>query len=222
MSRVKRNINWGDLRKFSPVSKSFGFDRGNPVDRYYVELFLQKNADLIRGNCLELLDSRYIKKFGSDKVTSCDILDIDTANKKATLIADLTSEKPLGERNYDCIICTQALYLMYDVKKALQNLCDALKVDGWLLITVPFLVKYSPEPLDCWRFTEYGLRRILEELALQKRIEFHVESYGNLITCVASLQGLAVEDLKEPEFAYKDDSYPLVICAKVKKLNSKS
>ena len=33
-------INFGDLRRLAPVSKEFGFERGLPVDRYYIEKFL--------------------------------------------------------------------------------------------------------------------------------------------------------------------------------------
>src|SRR5690348_8634455 len=33
-------VNFGDLRRLKPISVVWGFDRGRPVDRYYIEQFL--------------------------------------------------------------------------------------------------------------------------------------------------------------------------------------
>ena len=35
------HIDWGDLRSRAPVSRDWGFDRGKPIDRYYIEQFLE-------------------------------------------------------------------------------------------------------------------------------------------------------------------------------------
>ena len=42
-------VGLGDLNRTSPLSKVFGYDRGGPVDRYYIENFLQNL------NCFSLL-----------------------------------------------------------------------------------------------------------------------------------------------------------------------
>ena len=34
------SVRFGDLRRLSPISRHFGFDRGTPIDRYYIEGFL--------------------------------------------------------------------------------------------------------------------------------------------------------------------------------------
>src|SRR5690349_22309374 len=36
-----------------PLSQSWGFDRGTPIDRYFIESFLARHADAIRGRVLE-------------------------------------------------------------------------------------------------------------------------------------------------------------------------
>src|SRR5689334_3710614 len=33
-------VRLGDLRRLTPISRNWGFDRGQPVDRYYIENFL--------------------------------------------------------------------------------------------------------------------------------------------------------------------------------------
>ena len=38
------SVSFGDLRRVTPVSASFGMERGRPIDRYYIEAFLEANA----------------------------------------------------------------------------------------------------------------------------------------------------------------------------------
>jgi hypothetical protein len=34
-------IRWSNLRQTTPISRVFGLDRGQAIDRYYIEAFLQ-------------------------------------------------------------------------------------------------------------------------------------------------------------------------------------
>src|SRR6185503_10982321 len=54
-------ISFGNLRRLTPISRVFGFDRGTPVDRYYIENFLADNASDIRGRVLEVGDDSYTR-----------------------------------------------------------------------------------------------------------------------------------------------------------------
>jgi hypothetical protein len=45
---------WGNLRRTAPFSATFGFDRGTPIDRYYLERFLNSHRALITGRVLEV------------------------------------------------------------------------------------------------------------------------------------------------------------------------
>src|SRR5687768_7781328 len=83
------------MPNLQPVSRKFGFDRGTPIDRYWIEDFLQKYASDIKGTCLEIGDNRYTKQFGKGLVTKSIILDIDQNNKKATVHDDIRSLKKL-------------------------------------------------------------------------------------------------------------------------------
>ena len=47
-----------------PADETFGFGRGTAVDRYYIEDFLCKYRRYITGNCLEIAEDTYTKKFG--------------------------------------------------------------------------------------------------------------------------------------------------------------
>src|SRR3712207_5592488 len=42
-------VDFGDLRRTRPLSAQWGFDRGLPIDRYYIEGFLSANAADVGG-----------------------------------------------------------------------------------------------------------------------------------------------------------------------------
>ena len=66
--RVRRLRNpafLGSLGRARPVSEMWGYDRGTPVDRYYIEAFLREQRALIRGDVLEMQDSGYTDQFGT-------------------------------------------------------------------------------------------------------------------------------------------------------------
>ncbi len=44
--------------------REFGYDRGLPIDRYYIERFLANNASDIRGHVMEIADNIYMRRFG--------------------------------------------------------------------------------------------------------------------------------------------------------------
>src|SRR5579872_1825383 len=55
---------WGNLRRTTPFSGNFGFDRGTPVDRYYLHRFLESNRARITGRVLEVQVSSYTHTYG--------------------------------------------------------------------------------------------------------------------------------------------------------------
>jgi hypothetical protein len=57
-------VRFGNLRRVTPLSQEFGFDRGLPIDRYYIENFLAHHAEDIRGHVLEVRDATYTQRFG--------------------------------------------------------------------------------------------------------------------------------------------------------------
>lgn len=207
------SINWGDLRNLQPVSERWGFDRGKPIDRYYIEGFLETHQHDIRGRCIEVLNDNYTRRFGGENVLHRDILDINEKNSKATILGDLTQSDTLPTNHYDCFILTQTLPVIYDTRAALANSFKALKPGGVLLITVPALCRYSPHPEDYWRFTKASLESLINE-ATESR-EYSMESYGNLIASIAFLTGIVAEELSTEELEHFDRRFPVVIMARV-------
>jgi hypothetical protein len=116
----KKPVAFEDFSRTEPVSRLFGFDRGTPIDRYYIDKFLAEHCGDIHGKTLEIAESVYSKKYGSN-VTDYEILHYDNSNRDATIIGDLTDKATLPEGKIDCFICTQTLNFIYDVQKAIEG-----------------------------------------------------------------------------------------------------
>ncbi len=119
--RRRRPLDLGDLRRTTPVDANWGFERGTPIDRVYVERFVGAHADDIRGRVLEIAAPDYTTRFGR-AVTSVDVLMAEDGNPEATIVADLTDAPQIPDDAFDCAIVTQTLQFVYDVRAALHTL----------------------------------------------------------------------------------------------------
>jgi SAM-dependent methyltransferase len=208
----------------TPFDREFGAGRGSPIDRYYIEDFLRRHAgsagyapSAIRGRVLEIGEDRYTRSFGdASAIERVDILDASRANPNATIVADLASGDGIPSEAFDCVICTQTLLLIFDVRSAVRTLHRSLKPGGIVLVTVPGITKISRPDMDVWgdywRFTTASARRLFEEVFDPSEVT--VESYGNVLSATAFLYGLATEDLKRAELDVRDPDYELLIAVK--------
>lgn len=212
------HVRFGDLRRLEPVDRWFGYGRGVPIDRFYIEGFLAEHARDIGGQVLEIGDDAYTTRFGSD-VVRADVLDVQADNPKATLVADLSDAGHLAGEAFDCIICTQTLLLIHDAGAAVGTLARLLKPGGVLLATVPGISKICrPEADrwgDHWRFTTYSVERLVT--AALPEGDVRVRSYGNVLAATAFLYGLAVGDLTEQELGYHDPDYEVIVAVRAVK-----
>lgn len=209
----------GDLRRLTPIDAAWGYGRGRPIDRHYIEAFLEEHSGDVRGGVLEIGDSTYTKRFGGDAVTAAEILDGNPGATHATYVDDLAVGATLPEDAFDCFVCTQTLHLIPDDAAALRTARRVLRPGGVLLITVPTISRIvygeSREWGDYWRYTEDGLRHRLADAFGGDAVE--VRSYGNVLTCTALLYGLAAGELSPEELAHEDDRFPMVIAGRAVK-----
>jgi SAM-dependent methyltransferase len=208
---------WGNLRRLEPFSAYYGFDRGTPVDRFYIEGFLAAHAKDVRGLVLEVGNARYAQAFDDAAPEGVEIVDIDAANSEATILADLSAAGSLPAGRFDCFILTQTLQLVSDLEAALQNAWQSLASGGVLLLSVPGITRADPDQVeaDRWRFTAPGLDTIIARTCVDGNRE--VVGYGNLTSAVAFLMGLAAEELEQHELTASDPHFPVVVCARVQR-----
>jgi glycosyltransferase involved in cell wall biosynthesis len=213
-------VRFGHLRRTEPLSRTFGYDRGLPVDRHYIERFLSAHAADLRGHSLEAGDDHYTRRFGGDRVDRRDVLHPEEGTPGATIIADLASADQILSNTFDCIVLTQTLQLIFDLPAAVRTLHRILKPGGVLLVTVPGMSQLSEDEWRqswYWSFTVFSARRLFGSVFPADGVE--VAAYGNVLAATAFLHGMAAEELRSEELDRNDPSYPLLITVRAIKEN---
>ena len=217
------------LNHLVPVSHKFGFDRGQPIGRYYIDAFLFKHSDDIQGRALEIQEPVYTKKFGGASVTRSDVLDIVDANPNATIIGNLETGESIPTDSFDCMIITHTYQYIFDLKAAILNSYNALKPGGVLLATVPGICKVSRDDMisrhttseddnklrEYWRFTHDVVERLFEEIFQEENVT--VSAYGSVLTASAFLYGFASGELGKKKMDHHDPDYPVLISVRARR-----
>ena len=204
-------VDFGDLRSTRPLSRSWGWDRGIPIDRHYIDAFLSAHAADVRGRGLEVKDDRYLRAFGSD-LESTDIL-LPVPGGKATVIADLSRPDDVPQGAFDVFVCTQTLQFVPDLEAAIVSCRRVLRPGGVLLATLPGLTRTELTPEDSggdyWRFTGSTARRLFGSVFGADAIE--VQEYGNVLSAIGFLHGLAADELTTEELDARDPAFPVIV-----------
>jgi glycosyltransferase involved in cell wall biosynthesis len=215
----RRWLRMGSFRRLSPVSDCFGFDRGLPVDRYYIATFLAEHAGDIHGHVLEIGGDEYSRRFGRSRVTNQDVLHVEPGFPGATIIADLSCAPHIPDARFDCIILTQTLHYIFDLHGAVATLHRILKPGGTLLVTLPGISRLCTDQTDkrsdCWRFTETSAERLFSRCFGASGVA--VRSYGNVLAAISFLEGLATHELRRHELDHHDPHFPVTITVAVAK-----
>lgn len=208
----------------APLDDTYGMGRGTPVDRYYIEAFLDCYKDSIRGRVMEIGDRIYTEKFGKEQVTESVILHVEREDLKMNQIkGDLSTGEGLEPESVDCLICTQTLPFIYDVQSAADHIVRLLKRGGTALITaggISQIIQYEKIHYGhFWSFTEQSLKKLFESNEDVELVD--VIAYGNVKTASAFLYGISSEELKPDEMNAQDSCYQVIIGACVKKRRGK-
>jgi SAM-dependent methyltransferase len=190
----------------------WGYDRGIPIDRYYIENFLQKHAADVRGRVMEIEDNMYTYRFGGTQVTRSDVLHVVEGNPRATIIGDLTCAPQIADNTFDCIVLTQTLQLIYDFRAAIQTLYRILKPAGVLLVTFPGISQTNDRDWSndwYWAFTPLSAKRMFSEAFPPDNVV--VESQGNVLSAISFLHGLSAHELTREELSYTEPGYEVTL-----------
>lgn len=215
-------VRFGSLRRTTPISRLFGLDRGareRCIDIFFIERFLRLNQGDIRGHVLEIGDDHYTRKFGGTAVERSDVLHVRAGTEHATIIADLSRDDHIPSDSFDCIICTQTLQFVYDMRAAVKTLHRILRAGGVLLATFTGISQISRYDMDrwgdYWRVTALSARRLFEQFWPADSVE--VQAHGNVLLAVAYLHGLTIDEVSERERDCRDQDYQLVVTVRAMK-----
>jgi glycosyltransferase involved in cell wall biosynthesis len=212
-----RQVRFGDFDRTSPICTNFGLHRGTPVDRHYVEAFVAAHRGDIKGRVLELDDALYCRRYGT-RIVQQDVLDIKADNPRATIVGDLSVAGVLPEEAFDCLVVTQTLQFIYDMKTAVREMYRALKPGGILLLTCPGISQIYPGIEGegwFWSLTRAGAERMFS--AVFGAANVAVEAHGNVYAAVCFLEGLVLEEIDTAKLDVRDSSYPVIVAVRARK-----
>ena len=204
---------WGNLRRVEPFSANFGFERGTPVDRFYLHRFFDANRSLITGRVLEVQMPSYTRAYGSAVEVSHSV-DINP-EFRATYTCDLADAREIPSDSYDCFLAPQTLQHVADLSGVLRTMQRVVKPGGYVLASAAGLMPLIPDGDEYWRLSPAGWRRVLaREWAGGDVI---IEGHGNCLSAIAAMHGLALEELTEEELTAHDPRYPVLVTIKCRK-----
>ncbi|MGH9386299.1 MAG: polysaccharide deacetylase family protein [Vicinamibacterales bacterium] len=205
-------VDFGDFRRADPISRDWGYDRGKPIDRYYIERFLEIHSADIRGAVLEVQEADFTRQFGGAQVERSEVVDLSLVNPGATIVADLRRATTIPDDSFDCFILTQTIHVIDDMTAVLRESFRILKPGGVLLATLPCISRVTLEygaDGDFWRMTEAGARKLFSMVFPKDHLQ--VQSYGNVLVGTAFMHGLACHEIDEREFERFDPFNPLLV-----------
>jgi SAM-dependent methyltransferase len=167
---------------------------------------------------LEVGENTYTHKFGGDRVVQSDVLHVSEKNPHATIIADLANADHIQSDTFDCIILTQTLQLIYDVRAAVSTLHRILKPGGILLATIPGISQIDHHEWGnswYWAFTSLSAERLFAEVFPPANLS--IETRGNVLAATAFLHGIALEELRVEELDHHDPDYQVIIAVRAAK-----
>jgi hypothetical protein len=213
-------VDFGDLARTTPISPIFGIDRGLPVERYYIERFLDTNRADVQGRCLEMGDAFYIQKFGDGAVAQADVMHVAEGNPEATIVADLTDADHVPSDAFDCVIFTQSLQMIVDMRKALDTLHRILKPGGVLLLTTHGISKIGrrlgrDDWGEYWHLTTQSCDLLFDERFPGAQVT--VSSYGNVFAACCALHGLVAEDVDAEMLDHHDPDFEVIVTVRAQK-----
>ena len=97
-----------------------------------------------------------------EKTIGAEMADMPFPQKAIDLFCPAT-DVPLPDESVDCILCTEVMQDMKEPSELINECYRLLKKGGTLILTTPYLVPIADGQWDNYRFTQYGLKYVIEK-----------------------------------------------------------
>jgi len=143
------------------ISKRKYFSPANYGD---VKITLPILNKYCRGNCLDAGcgDMPY-KDYILELVHNYDTIDYEAHIDGIKYIGDIQDMHMIEDSTYDSIVCFEVLEHVQNPFKAVSEVKRVIKKDGIFILSVPHLSRLHDMPHDYFRYTEYGLKTLLDQ-----------------------------------------------------------
>jgi SAM-dependent methyltransferase len=119
--------------------------------------------------------SKYIYSVKNLFDSSNEFIQSDIIPEFGHKLVDVTKMNYKNE--FDVILCLNLLEHIYDFKKAISNMYEALKEGGIVSVLVPCFYPLHDEPYDYWRFTSYSLKKMFSMFKDIKIVSYGIRKY---------------------------------------------
>ncbi len=150
-----------------------GAERRNPpissptwVVRRALSAWLQvQAAELEAGPKVRILDvgcgvKPYYPYFAG---VATEYVGVDVVENPAAELLGPVEALPVDDASFDVVLCTQVLEHCDDPAQAVRELRRVTRAGGRVLASTHGVQVYHPSPVDYWRWTHEGLRRLFEQ-----------------------------------------------------------
>lgn len=124
------------------------------------------------------------RKRGFEKPKETKWIVLDILKKYSPEILGDAQDLPIKSNSIDCVKCTELLEHVEYAGKVITEIARVLRPNGYLILSVPFNCEIHADPYDFCRFTDYKLRKMLEnnfEIVTLKKQGFYFSVIGHMI-----------------------------------------
>jgi ubiquinone/menaquinone biosynthesis C-methylase UbiE len=164
--------------------------------RTYLRRFLARAAGEVRPG-QRVLDAgagraQYRGLFAHARYETADFMAVQgKAYRQPDYVCDLAAI-PVEDARYDHVVCTQVLEHLPDPGRVLEELHRVLEPGGTLWLSAPLFYAEHERPYDFFRYTRYGLRRLLETAGFEVLEIEWLEGYFGTLSYQARVLGRAL------------------------------
>ncbi|MFF3445277.1 class I SAM-dependent methyltransferase [Streptosporangium sp. NPDC002721] len=205
-------LDWGQLRRLVPVCPAFGISRGTPIDRHYLNEFLVEIREEVHGEVVEIGGKDANRDaYGFAKAISYRGMDLEPG-PGVSLAADAADPDALPAASLDAVIAFNVLEHTPRPWEVVANMLRWLRPGGTAYCMVPSAQRLHGAPEDYWRPLPAALGHMFGDWTERRVIQ-----YGNPLSAIASLMGIAAQELDPDELAVRHPHYPVASCVIARK-----
>lgn len=127
----------------------------------------------------------------------------------------VTTSRPDYPTAFDFIFIDQVLEHVRSPQQAIENIRAMLKINGIVVVTTPFLIRLHGSPEDHWRWSETGLRLLLQAAGFEPD-RIITRSWGNRACVIENLDEWVDYDPERHSLENEPD-FPCVVWAYAQK-----